>query len=105
RSRLECSSGCHAITRHLSLWSRILSAFARHLLPSHYTIPRLSPLWRRIQGRGACALWLPLISRHHAENCALGPKRRVRAQSLILPPSSGGHPVSSDELVSPVRRV
>src|ERR1700736_957329 len=76
---LECSLGRRGGLRHLDPRPRIFSAFARHLLPSDYTIPRLSPLWRRIQSDGTCTLWAPFISRQHAENCAITPRRRVRA--------------------------
>ena len=94
------AAGCEIST----LWPRLFSAFARHLLSGAHAISRLSALWRRVQGDGACALWPPFISRRHAENCAPAPRRRLRARSEILPPSSRGRRLSVDGWVSRVRR-
>jgi carbamoyltransferase len=58
--------GCGGGVRNLDPWPSIFPTFARHLLSGAHAISRISALWRRVQGNGACALRPPFIPRPHA---------------------------------------
>ena len=58
--------GCRSFDR----WPSLFSALARHLLSGAHAVSRVSALWRRVQGDGACSLRQAHIPRCYAQDRA-----------------------------------